>query len=229
MVSYLHLAPEKRDLLPQVKGALALFASTSPSYLILASLDLANAGMDAYRERLTSFLPTARKWKESIRAAGYQLIGDEPLKLTLDAGTYGYTGDEIAQRLKEKDVFCEFADADAVVLMVSPMQTAEELDRVRKALEAIPQRPPKEEKKMPVIRPERILSPRETVFARSEKLPLHDCDGKIYADLCVACPPAVTPIVCGEKIDKEMIAILRHYGIKACRVLTDTRTRSRNA
>ena len=82
---------------------------------------------------------------------------------------------------------------------------------------------------MPVVRPARVCSPREAVFGKSEKRPIEDCTGMVYADLCVTCPPAVTPIVCGEKIDKEMIAILRHYGIKACRVLTDTRTRSRNA
>ena len=223
--AYLHLSPKRTDLIPRVKEALSLFASTSPSYLILASLDLANSDLDAYRVKLNAFVPVVEKWKEAIRSAGYELVGEEPLKLTIDAKKYGYEGVEIAQRLREKGIFCEFSDAENLVLMLSPEQEIEDLDRVLDVLEEIPKRERKVKNGIPVARSVRVLSPREAVFGKSEKRPLDECEGKIYADLCVACPPAVTPIVCGEKIDKEMIAVLKYYGITACRVIIDTRTR----
>ncbi len=227
--AYLHLSASRPDLSLRAKDALALFGSTSPSYLILASLDLANAYLADHAARLNRFLPLVEAFRGKLLAAGYDLVGDEPLKITVNAASRGRDGGEIADRLRAAGIECEFADRDAVVLMVSPMQTAEELDRVRKVLESIPQRTPKRENTLPVIRPERVLSPREAVFAGSEILPVRECVGRICAQISVSCPPAVAPVVCGEKIDKEMIAILRHYGIKACRVLTDTRTRSRNA
>lgn len=223
--AYLHLSARRAEMLPRAKEALALFGSTSPSYLTLQSLDLANDYLEGHRERLEKFLPAVREWKESLRRAGYEWIGEEPLKLTLDAGAYGYGGEELAARLREMGIFCEFFDREMVVLMISPEQSAAELDRVRNVLEAIPKRERKAREKLPVLRPERVLSPREAVFGKSEKRELADCMGMVYADLCVTCPPAVTPIVCGERIDRETIAVLKYYGITACRVLTDTRTR----
>ena len=66
-----------------VRDALALFGSTSPSYLILQSLDLANPYLETLPETLAAFLPKVEALKTRLRAAGWRLVGDEPLKLTL--------------------------------------------------------------------------------------------------------------------------------------------------
>ena len=66
-----------------VRDALALFGSTSPSYLILQSLDLANPDLETLPEKLAEFLPKAEALKGRLRAAGWDVVGDEPLKVTL--------------------------------------------------------------------------------------------------------------------------------------------------
>ena len=66
-----------------VRDALALFGSTSPSYLILQSLDLANPYLERLPEKLAAFLPRAEAMKAHLRAAGWNVVGDEPLKLTI--------------------------------------------------------------------------------------------------------------------------------------------------
>ena len=86
--AYLHvseaLSTGEGALHPQaVRDALALFGSTSPSYLILQSLDLANPYLETLSEELAAFLPRVETLKTRLRAAGWRLMGDEPLKLTL--------------------------------------------------------------------------------------------------------------------------------------------------
>ena len=106
--AYLHIAESMpQTLRAQAKDALALFGSTSPSYLILQSLDAANRTLaQGYRARLADFLPRVQRAKDALRAQGYALCGDEPLTLTLRTKPYGYRGEELAARLAEGGVVC---------------------------------------------------------------------------------------------------------------------------
>ena len=74
--AYLHISPRAPDdLTGQSKNALALFGSTSPSYLILQSLDLANAYLSQeYPELLRAFLPKVEMLKQRLSAHGYRLM-----------------------------------------------------------------------------------------------------------------------------------------------------------
>jgi arginine/lysine/ornithine decarboxylase len=79
----------------KAKSALALFGSTSPSYLILQSLDAANKYIsDGYKEKLTDFVKTVDTLKETLVENGYVLCGNEPLKITIKAKEYGYSFNE---------------------------------------------------------------------------------------------------------------------------------------
>ena len=83
--AYLHLADTVPNTVKQrAKSALALFGSTSPSYLILASLDKVNAYIaDGYTEKLSSFILKLNELKQRLVHAGYEIVGNEPMKLTL--------------------------------------------------------------------------------------------------------------------------------------------------
>ena len=93
--AYLHV----RYPLPAkaVKGALASFASTSPSYLILASLDKLNPYLEGHKKRLSDFIPKVDELKNKLTNKGFELYGGEPLKITVNAAKYGYKGDKIAK------------------------------------------------------------------------------------------------------------------------------------
>ncbi len=199
---------------------MALFASTSPSYLIMQSLDLANLYIaSGYRERLGAFVDAVAEMKKRLIDRGFTLVGDEPLKLCLQAKSYGWQGDALAAWLEARNMVCEFADPDFVVLMLSCDMDLQPLEAALMELprkEAILQAPPI------LPRPRKVMTVREAVLSASVELPLVDCLGRTLADYTVSCPPAVPVVVCGEEIDAACVACLKYYGVEKCRVICAT-------
>ena len=217
--AYLHTT---RALQSEAKRALALFGSTSPSYLILQSLDEANAILiEDYKYQLPPTASLITLYKTRLSEAGFRIIGDEPLKLTIDAKAYGYTGVDLARLLRQMGIECEFSDPDYLVLMVTPETGAAGLRQLEDALTAIPQRPPLTERPPRFHKPQRILSIREAMLSPSECIPVSESQGRILAAATVGCPPAVPIIVCGEQIDTETIERFRYYGIDTCWVVSE--------
>ncbi len=218
---YLHISADAPALLHEnAKRAMALFASTSPSYLILQSLDRCNLYLsEGYKDDLAQCAERINALKATLSAKGYDLIGDEPMKLTLVAKSYGYTGEEIAEILNSQNIVCEFADPDYVVLMFTPMIKGEDMDHLEKALLSIPKKSAIKEKAPTISKPKRIMSVREAVFSPSVVLSVDWCEGRTLASENVSCPPAIPIVVCGERIDKRAIEVLKYYGIKECRVI----------
>ncbi len=219
--AYLHLGTHlPACFLENVKEALALFGSTSPSYLILQSLDAANRFL--HEEGVTRFTETATAVSElrnHLMAHGYILVGEEPLKLTLATKAYGYCGNEFAEHLRKCNVECEFSDPDFVVLMVSPMLVSQDLSRLEEILLAIAPRQPINEPTPRFSIPRRVLSVREALFSPSEEISVKHALGRVLAHPSVGCPPAVPIVVCGEKIDQSALDAFDYYGIQSCRVV----------
>lgn len=221
--AYLHIAAGAPALFRrEVKAALAMFGSTSPSYLILQSLDAANGYLaETCREQLASFARQTAMLKERLAAKGYILLGDEPLKLTIAPKGYGYTGIALARLLREQSIECEFADPDLIVFMLAPETGANGLARLERALLAIPPRAPISAACPGFSRPELALSVREAAFAPREELPVEACEGRIFAGAAMGCPPAVPIVVYGERIGRDAIDCFSYYGIDHCSVVTE--------
>ena len=217
--AYLHVRPGLGIDDGRVKAALALFGSSSPSWLILQSLDACNPFLEALPDRLDAFLPKLDEVKAALIRHGYALTGDEPMKLTVCAREYGYTGDALAAALMEKDIYPEFHDPDFLTLMPTPANSGDDLRRVEATLLSIPRRAPLPCHAPPFHVPERVLSIREAAFAPRRTLPVAVCEGRTLAASALCCPPCVPIAVCGEKIDGETIERLRYYGIEACEVV----------
>ncbi len=218
--AYLHLSrsAEKRfaDL---VKETMALFASSSPSYLILRSLDLANPYLTAFSGSLRTFLPQCSALKRRLKENGYELTGDEPLKLTLRTKPYGYTGDSFARILTGEALVPEFHDPDHLTCMLSPLNTTGELDRLADVLCAQPHRTQIDEKPPRFRLPERVLSPREAFFRPRERIPTRSACGRICASVSVSCPPAVPIVAAGERIDEGAVRLMLYYGTEEISVV----------
>ena len=202
----------------QVKNALGLFGSTSPSYLILQSLDLANGYLSDHRSRVAAFLPLVHKLKEDLTAHGYCLAGQEPMKITISAKAFGYTGYQLAEILRLADIECEFADPDYLVLMVSPEITQTGLERLKNALCSI-ERKPAVTQLPPVFVPGLgSLGIRDAMLLPGRRIPVEESEGCILAAASVGCPPAVPILVCGEIIDRHAIECFQYYGIQSVMV-----------
>ncbi|MBQ3424148.1 MAG: amino acid decarboxylase [Clostridia bacterium] len=217
--AYLHLSDGFSADDDNVREALALFGSSSPSWLILQSLDACNPVLERLPETLAGFLPGIADLKAALAAHGYRLTGDEPMKLTLCPRPFGYTGDALAEALADRGILAEFHDPDHLTLMPSPGNSPGELDRVKAALLSVPRRPPLSEEAPAFHMPEQALSPRAAAFAPRRTLPVEACEGRILAAPALSCPPCVPVAVCGERIDREVILRLRYYGIRRCQVV----------
>ena len=216
--AYLHIGAQHPHLVRQAKTALALFGSTSPSYLIMQSLDAANAVLDgAYREELAQFVTQYEQMKS--RLTGWGVVGTEPLKLTIETKPRGYYGTEVAQILRAQGIEGEFADPDYVVFMITPEIGKAGLDRLEKALMEIPAKTAILEAPPKFHLPQRALSIRVAAFSESEVIPVAEGLGRILASPTVGCPPAVPVVACGERIDEAALNCFRYYGINTCTVV----------
>ena len=166
-----------------------------------------------YSKVLSEFVLKVQKLKDRLVSHGYSLKGEEPLKITVSAKDYGYEGTELAKLLLEKDIVCEFADPDYLVLMLTPEIGDDELARLEGVLLSIKKRP--EIISQPPRRAalERRMSIREATISPCEALPVEECEGRVLARLGVSCPPAVPIAVSGEIITKEMIDCFKYYGL----------------
>lgn len=221
--AYLHLSAAMDSAVGrQAKNALMLFGSTSPSYLILQSLDAANRYLAGdYPEKLREFLPNSDALKTRLREAGYSLYGSEPLKLTIEAKKRGYTGNVLADLLRRQKIEPEFSDPDYVVMMLSAEASGKTLTQLSKALCRIPSRQPIKEESPAFAAKEQVMTIRDAALSCCEVLAIEQCLGRILAVPTVGCPPAVPILVCGERIDAHAIECFAYYGIKQCCVVKE--------
>ncbi len=203
-----------------VREAMRLFGSTSPSYLILESLDAANRYLaDSFGHRLRELLPRAEMLRDQLSGHGYRLIGTEPLKITIMTKSMGYTGAEISEILSAHHITAEFSDPDHIVFMLTPSLRTGDLERLGQALLDIPRRscdlPQMPQFSYPAV----AMSIREAALSPFETLPVEECVGRVLAVASVGCPPAVPILVCGEVVDERAVECFRYYGIRTCNVV----------
>lgn len=219
--AYLHVSPKApKGYAENARMALSLFASTSPSYLILQSLDLCNAYLaDGYKERLSECVQRVCDAKEHLQHKGFYIVEGEPLKIVIDAKKSGYTGSELAVALKSQGIECEFSDPDFVVLMTTPENEPSDFDRLKTAFDTIE---PREwiKSELPVLQAaDLVLNLRQAVLSPSEKVSLDDAIGRICAAPTVACPPAVPIVISGERITSAHLEVMRYYGYESIEVV----------
>lgn len=221
--AYLHVGTKAPALFSgQGERALEMFASTSPSWLILQSLDHCNLLLaNQLPEKLGEMARETEALKKRLAETGYKVAGigeamecSDPLKVTLFPKTYGYTGNMLHEMLRKSRIECEFSDPDSLVMMVSPGTGKEGIKRLEAVLCEVPrQERIREEPPDPPV-PERIFSLREAMTGLAEEVPAKKSLGRILADACVSCPPAVSILTGGEKVDDSALRCFCYYGIE---------------
>ena len=217
--AYLHIGrTAPASLRESAKTAMAMFGSTSPSYLTLSSLDLCNRYLaDGYRNRLRKTCGRLDEARKTLAAAGWQLEPSDPLRLTIKVPS-GTTGGQLADRLRESGAECEYAEADFLVLMLTPENGDADIARLIYALgtndDAYAPLPP-----LPLSRGEQVCSVREALFAPRETIPAAQSLGRVCGAPTVGCPPAIPIAVSGERIGPEALELFRRYGVEQVEVL----------
>ena len=219
--AYLHVGQNAPAVFyDQTEKAMALFASTSPSYLILGSLDRANKYLaESFERELRDFVPQVDALKEKLSECGFDLLGNEPIKITIAPKSYGYTGTELAKILQQQDMICEFADPDYLVLMVTPKNREEDLEKLEHTLCSLPKKAAITQTAPNMHKAQKAMNMHEALMSPAVKLPTQQCLGKILAAPTVSCPPAIPILVCGEVVDEEAISQMQYYGITELSVI----------
>lgn len=223
--SYLHSNLESITH-DDAKEAMMLFGSTSPSYLISLSLDIARLFIDTDGKK--AFTDLAKKVAD-IRAFCDKLgfftpkeAKFDPVRIIIDTASRGVTGDDAAEILRKKGISPEMSDKRHLVLIPSPFNSDEDFERLKAALAALPL-------KNPLAKdcdfdiydslPERKVGLREALFLDSETVDIEKSAGRIAAETRCPCPPCIPVVMPGEVISAKTAGYLKSYGVLSIKVL----------
>jgi arginine decarboxylase len=223
--SMLHVKGPNIDI-RDLEEVLLLTQSTSPSYLLMASLDLARRQMALHgRELLDKSIKISVKLKKDINAVkGLYCLNPEdvkpfkldPSKLIVFVDKLGLTGYQASQILNEKyNIQAEMADWDHVAFIFTLADGQAEANKLLSALKALAgscqpnARLKKLDIQFPSNYPAMSLTPREAFFAGYKTIPLKDSVGEISTEFFTVYPPGIPVIVPGERITREAVEYLR--------------------
>ncbi len=215
---YLHIAKDDKYGFSQNSiNAMAIFGSTSPSYLILQSLDLCNKYID---EKIKSDIEICAEkvaeLRSFINSKGFGIVSYEPLKLTIDFRGFDF---DFAEYLRDNNIEFEYADKDFVVFMFSPQNSDSDFEKVKSAFANLNLKKTKEVKNIEFPFAERTMTIREAIFSECEEIKVEKALDRVCAKPTVSCPPAIPIAVSGEKITESHIELFKKYSVDKIQVV----------
>lgn len=205
-----------------VKQTLNLTRTTSASYILMSSVDVARKQLALYGdELLEETLELSRYARKEINeieglyAFDHNLIGKHGIydidetKLSIYTGRLGMTGFTLERELMTRfGVGLEMADLNNVLALITIGDTKESVDRLINALKTIvSERDISDAKKLIELpeMPDLIVSPREAYYGTKKNVSLENAAGEISGEMLMAYPPGI-PLICpGERITQDII------------------------
>ncbi|MBQ8966073.1 arginine decarboxylase [Ruminococcus sp.] len=213
-----HSAPE--GFAACAKLMMSMFASTSPSYLIMESLDLCGDYLEKdYRQALAETVSRTALCRERLAGYGWKTVGDEKCKLTIAAVRGGISGDELGDILRSHSVEPEYTDPDLVVLMTTPFNTEEDYLKLENAMASVKPKQGAPARFDEIPEAKVVMPIRQAALAPCREVDVDEAEGAVCGMTVTSCQPSVPVVVSGEEITPEIIKILKRYGIFRISVL----------
>ena len=203
---------------------ISAFMTTSPSYLIMASLDYARFYLSKYGEEdYRNLIKKAEKEKKKLNELGkVRVLSKEelPKGYDIDLSRYvlilpkGYSGGKLQDYLRSKKIQCEMSFFSGVVLLLSPANVDSGLEKLYKALEELDMNLLMNEEKsikFNYVIPEKGMEPYEVFNHKGELVNLDYAKGRIVKEAIVPYPPGIPLVSSGEKITQEIIEEIKGY------------------
>ncbi|WP_432775712.1 aminotransferase class I/II-fold pyridoxal phosphate-dependent enzyme [Brevibacillus gelatini] len=245
MSSMLHLQGGRIDR-ERLYRLLAMLQSSSPSYVLMASLDLArrHLALEAHEEweRLLPLLDKLRErtaklewleWPQPCASRVYTTF--DPLKLFLHLRTGQMSGFALQELMENHGIFPELADESHVLLAASAGTSQRDLDALVRLLESVSPKVELEEERILLhgvvsshyLR-QQAVPMHEAVDRPREAIPLEQALGRVVAEMVIPYPPGIPVLVPGERIDAEGLEMLaqlrrghtRFHGVQDDRLQT---------
>lgn len=223
-------------VLPEaVKHALNLFYTTSASYLLMTSLDVARKQL-AVRgaEMLEETLQLARWAREELNKIdgvyvfGRELVGTpgiydiDETKLTVCVRGLGLTGYETEKILRDEyNIQIELSDIFNVLPYISIGDTEESVQALINAFKDLAAKYAREEPKRSTIIPENpkmIVTPRDAFYSPKKVVRFEESEGEIAGEMIMAYPPGIPVICMGERITKDIIDYIKLLKSENCEI-----------
>ena len=221
--AYLHFSDKcPTEYIEAAQKMLRVFATTSPSYLVLQSLDRCNRYLaEEFEGNLAKTVKCVLTVKEKIASFGYVVEETEPLKIVVNIKKAGYSAEEFTKELKKHKIAPELCDDDYAVFMASTENDERDFERLAEAFVNIPLKKPIKDdvQEMTLQHHERKLSIREAVFAPHKTLPVEEAIGEVCGAPTVSCPPAVPVVISGEIITEQDAELMKKYNIQTIDVV----------
>lgn len=216
-----------------VRQIINLTQTTSGSYLLMCSLDLARKNLalngKLIFEKTVALTEYARN--EINKLGGYRAFSDEitdgnsayafdKTKLSVNTRQIGLAGIEVYDLLRDEyDIQIEFGDIGNILAIISSGDRLLEIERLVAALSEIKRlygKNPKGLLSQEYIEPQPVMSPQKSFFSEKQSLPINDCIGKISGEFVMCYPPGIPILAPGEIITKDIIKYILYAKEKGC-------------
>ena len=185
------------------------FGSTSPSFLILSSLDHARAWCDENREQFKEIRKRIEIMKRNLEANGITVVSSEihdPLRLCIATAN----SEKIDEELQKRNIVPEMCSGQCIVFMFSPFNSSEELEILERTLIELSPEPPIETDGLSFPTTNFVCSPKDAYFGKAVEIDVEEAVGRTAARSVIPYPPGVAILFPGEKITEQTV----HYLIK---------------
>jgi arginine decarboxylase len=234
----LHVGHGERIDAAAVARTIRLVRSTSPSSLLLASLDGARRQLALHGEQLLHETLRAIEacHEKLVTIPGISLVdrffvgrpgiaGYDPLRIVVDVRDTGRTGYEVADALRRSyDAIPELATQATIVFLVGLGERRDTLLRLAGDLEEVVKRIGTEGSIAPIVRPpaslhnEMAVSPRDAFLGEGEEVAVDDAVGRVSCESIAGYPPGIPALLPGERISAATVEYLRELVASGARL-----------
>ena len=212
----------------RVQSILSMLTTTSTSYLLLASLDVARKRLATEgNELISQTIELAQYIRREVNTIEHLLcVGEEilqldavydydPTKLIISVKELGLSGFDVEKWLRENhNIEVEMSDLYNILCIVTPGDTKREADLLINALRDLASQPIKNNDlvKAEVLLPDiplLALTPRDAFYAKTELVPFDDSEGRIIAEFIMVYPPGIPIFIPGEIITEDNLTYIR--------------------
>ena len=216
-----------------VRQIINLTQTTSGSYLLMVSLDLARKNLSLHGKEI--FAKTLEystyAQREINRIGGYYAFGRDLIngdtvydfdstKVSVHTRAIGLAGVEVYDILRDEyDIQIEFGDIGNILAIVSAGDRALEIERFIAALSEIKRIYAKDSAGMfdhEYINPEVAMPPQRAFYSEKESLPVEASKGRICGEFVMCYPPGIPILAPGEQITDEIIRYILYSKEKGC-------------
>ena len=216
-----------------VRQVINLTQTTSGSYLLISSLDIARKNLALNGKSIfyktVQFAEYARN--EINKLGGYYAFGNElcdnnafydfdKTKLSVHTRDIGLAGIEVYDILRDDyGIQIEFGDIGNILAIISAGDRALEIERLISSLSEIKRLYSKDKTGMfdhEYINPEVITAPQKAFYSNKRSVPINQSSGMVCGEFVMCYPPGIPILAPGEKITDEIINYINYAKEKGC-------------